>query len=187
MAVGSHKNFNFGECWTISCQTSWVRVERLHQTHFNKSSLTAPQSSAKASVSSLSQKEDNLRDHQAAVLTHTSGQSATAGHGSRVKIPSVTFPSDTCPSERLFNNMEENQVGQGQNFFLQLSRKKHSDRVVSVPFISWFVFLRKYKCCCLPVKTFLRVLFILISKCSLSAEDFKEHYKNRHIFCLVVC
>ena len=114
--LNSHKNFNFGECWTISCQTSWVRVERLHQTHFNKSSLTAPQSSAEADVSSRSQKEDNLSDHQAAVLTHTSGHGAPAGHGSRAKIPSVTFPSDTCPSERLFNNMEGNQVGQGHNF-----------------------------------------------------------------------
>ncbi len=130
---GTHSNFNFGECWTISCHTRWARVERPYQTCFNKSSLTAPKSLAKAKVSSLSQREDNLSDHQARVLTHTSGQNATAGHSSRVKIPTVTFPSDTCPSEGLFNNMEGNQVGQGHNILCAVVRK-HSDRVVSVFF-----------------------------------------------------
>lgn len=46
----SHMNFNFGECWTISCHKSWANVEPPHQTYFNKSSLTAPESFAKAKV-----------------------------------------------------------------------------------------------------------------------------------------
>lgn len=39
---GSHTNFNFGECWTISCHTRWARVEWPHQTCFNKSFWLLP-------------------------------------------------------------------------------------------------------------------------------------------------
>lgn len=124
----------FEERWTILCHSSWVRAEQPHQPAFTnllwlfRSDRPRPKSSVpqRRRIICVPTRPECCR-----------GRNSTARNSSRVKI-SVTFPSGTCPSDKLSNNMEGNQVWQRHNF-LFTDVKKHNWHLCVSLFQAWFV------------------------------------------------